>query len=155
MIKTISLVSVLVLMLEGCTSVALNNSANTQVINQETSKIMSELQEGVSMHFDTASSTIDPKYTPYFKMAAYMLEQQPNLLIALEGHTDNIGSVNTNKKISLERANAIKTVLITDYKVNSEQIMTVGLGSARPSYNNNTAEGRANNRRVIATIYAK
>jgi len=156
MIKIISLASMLAFLLVGCTTrPSLTTATKEQIIDQETSKAISDLQNGVSIYFDTGSSEIETKYNLYLKTAAHMLEIQPNLLIGLEGHTDNVGLAGINKRISLERANAVKDKLIKEYHVNPDQIMTIGLGASNPLYDNKTAEGRANNRRVTATVYVK
>ena len=153
MIQNIRYIILFTILLGGCTSIHDHHKPKVKLIDQQTSKLISDLQEGVSIYFDTGSSLIDTKYNLYLQTAAKMLDEQPNLLIALEGYTDNVGSNSINKRISLERANAVKQKLINEYNVNAEQIMIVGFGSANPVADNSTAEGRANNRRVTAKIY--
>ena len=153
MIKIIGLTSILALSLAmvGCTSAV----KTTNVVDQKTASVMSALQNGVSLYFDTGSSYVEPKYDFYLKTAAHMLAAQPNLVIGLEGHADSVGQTGVNHRISNERAEAVKNKLVTEYNVNSDQIMTIGFGSAEPIKDNSTAEGRAQNRRVTIKIYSK
>ena len=67
--------------------------------------------------------------------------------VLIEGHTDSTGSDRYNEQLSLRRANAVKTVLVSR-GVQEGQITVSGLGKSRPIADNATAEGRAKNRRV-------
>jgi outer membrane protein OmpA-like peptidoglycan-associated protein len=151
MIKIIGLASILALTVVGCASTV----KTTNTVDQKTANAMAALQNGVSLYFDTGSSYVEPKYDFYMKTAAHMLAAQPSLVIALEGHADNVGMSGINNRISVERAEAVKNKLVTEYKVNPEQVMTIGFGSAEPIQDNGTAEGRAKNRRVTIKIYTK
>jgi OOP family OmpA-OmpF porin len=63
------------------------------------------------------------------------------------GHTDGLGAVAQNKLLSAERANAVKTFLVSR-GIPAELISTAGAGAERPLAGNDTAEGRARNRRI-------
>ena len=139
------------LVLTGCA----NTTTTEQVASTTVStanKVADELQKGVAIYFNTNSSTIDPKYDVYLSTAKALLAANPNLVLVVEGHTDNRGSVATNKKLSLSRANSVKNTLVSNYKVATAQIKTLGAGSAKPIDDNNTAVGRANNRRVTLQL---
>ena len=153
MIQNIRYIILFTVLLGGCTAINHHPNSQPKLIDQQSAKLISALQEGVSIYFDTGSSSINTKYHLYFQTAAQMLAEQPNLVIVLEGYTDNVGLKGVNKRISFERANAVKQKLIEEYKVNAEQIKAVGLGSIHPVADNSTAEGRAYNRRVMAKIY--
>ena len=71
--------------------------------------------------------------------------------IAIAGHTDSSGSENYNEELSLRRAGAVKSVLVSR-GVQESQITVSGLGESRPVADNGTAEGRAKNRRVELLI---
>jgi outer membrane protein OmpA-like peptidoglycan-associated protein len=71
--------------------------------------------------------------------------------IVIEGHTDTNGSAATNKALSLRRAEAVRQHLIAK-GVPVDRISAVGVGESRPVADNDTAEGRANNRRVEIII---
>lgn len=134
----------------GCTS----QSVNTHTPKQDAAsqQILNELKNGVAIYFDRNSSQVEAKYQVYLATAAKGLAQNSNFILELEGHTDSTGSVSANRKVSLERANSVRNKLVIDYNVNPDQVKAFGVGSAKPIDTNNTAEGRANNRRVSAIL---
>ena len=134
----------------GCT----NQTTRTGSVVEDTAsqKVINELKNGVSIYFDNNSSQVESKYHMYFIAAAKGLAQNKNLVLELEGHTDNTGSAATNRKISLDRANAVRNKLVMEYNVDPNQVVAIGSGSLKPIDDNNTAQGRANNRRVSATL---
>ena len=134
----------------GC---ATQNSKTVTVAQDTTSqKTLNELKNGVSIYFDKNSSQVESQYYVYLIAAAKALAQNRNLVLELEGHTDSTGSVAANKRVSLERANAVRNKLVLEHNVDPDQLVAIGAGSAKPIDTNNTAEGRANNRRVSATL---
>ena len=79
------------------------------------------------------------------------LEQHPEASIVIEGHTDNVGSEQYNKQLSEDRANAVKTYLVSE-GISETRISTLGKGEESPVANNDTPDGRAMNRRIEITI---
>jgi outer membrane protein OmpA-like peptidoglycan-associated protein len=75
----------------------------------------------------------------------------PDLRFNVEGHTDSTGSVETNNELSLRRAITVRDYLISQ-GVAASTIDVAGLGPSRPIADNETAEGRARNRRVEIVI---
>jgi outer membrane protein OmpA-like peptidoglycan-associated protein len=71
--------------------------------------------------------------------------------IVVEGHTDSTGSEQTNKELSLERAEAVRDELVSN-GVNADRISIQGFGESRPIADNSSQSGRANNRRVEIVI---
>ena len=67
------------------------------------------------------------------------------------GHTDSMGSEAHNQRLSLRRAEAVKAYLVNQ-GVSAERIRTEGRGEAQPVASNDTAQGRAQNRRVDITL---
>ena len=82
------------------------------------------------------------------------MRQYPSANLVLEGHTDSTGSAAYNKKLSQQRADAVKTVLVDHYNVSADRITTVGYGEEKPIADNKTSEGRAENRRVETIMKA-
>lgn len=78
------------------------------------------------------------------------IQAHPDAVIIVEGHTDNIGSEEYNKKLSLERANAVANEL-AKYNYPNE-IRAYGAGSTMPIASNDTEAGRAQNRRVDVVL---
>ena len=72
--------------------------------------------------------------------------------VDIEGHTDNVGSAASNKKLSEQRAKAVLDYLV-DRGVDKNHLKAVGYGLTRPVADNSTAEGRAKNRRVELVIF--
>jgi len=71
--------------------------------------------------------------------------------IEIEGHTDNVGTAASNKKLSEQRANAVLNYLV-ERGVNKKQLKAIGYGLSKPVASNDTPEGQAKNRRVELVI---
>ena len=76
------------------------------------------------------------------------LVDQTGWRIAIEGHTDNVGTDAYNQDLSTRRAAAVKSALVTDFTVAASRLTTAGFGEGRPRETNETIAGRARNRRV-------
>jgi outer membrane protein OmpA-like peptidoglycan-associated protein len=79
------------------------------------------------------------------------LIQQNKWQVEISGHTDNQGSADTNRKLSEERARAVKTYLV-EKGCDTNAITTIGLGATKPLFPNTDEAGRAKNRRVEIKI---
>jgi OmpA-OmpF porin, OOP family len=98
--------------------------------------------------FDTASDRIKPESAPVIQSIAKGLETNPNLRLLIEGHTDSVGNAASNLDLSKRRAEAVKTVLTAQFKVDAARLATAGLGATKPIDSNDTPQGRSQNRRV-------
>ncbi|MEJ2052961.1 MAG: OmpA family protein [Calditrichaceae bacterium] len=76
----------------------------------------------------------------------------PDKYILIEGHTDALGSPETNKFLSEKRAEAVKEYLLANMDLKDQQITHYGLGDQRPIASNKTVDGRAKNRRIDIVI---
>ena len=74
--------------------------------------------------------------------------------LRVDGHTDNYGKADYNQQLSLKRANAVADQWATGAAIPRQNIVTRGLGMSAPVASNNTAQGRAQNRRVAIVITA-
>ena len=83
-----------------------------------------------------------------------VLKDQGSPKLRIEGHTDSVGSAEENRKLSLARADSVKSHLVSQ-GYPADRIKTVGLGPDRPVTDNSSAEGRANNRRVEIIVNPK
>ena len=115
-----------------------------------------ELTEDLNMElrvfFDTNKSDIKPQYKSEIAKVAEKLAEYPNATARIEGHTDNTGPRKLNERLSLARANSVKSALVNEYNVNEARLTTQGFAWDQPIADNKTKEGRAMNRRVFAAI---
>ena len=72
---------------------------------------------------------------------------KPDYKLEINGHTDNLGNAKSNKKLSQDRANAVKAY-ITSRGADAARLKASGFGSSKPIADNKTPEGRQKNRRV-------
>ncbi len=86
------------------------------------------------------------------KLAA-ILTDFPDTDIEIQGHTDNSGSDEYNQELSVKRANAVKDYLVKQ-DINRRRITVVGFGEQFPDYDNDSENGRSQNRRVEFVITA-
>jgi len=103
------------------------------------------------INFDTNSAKIKPEYMPKIEKFAEFLKSHPNLKAEIQGYTDNVGSYEYNMVLSERRAKAVYDALIK-LGVPKDQLTWAGYGPKNPIASNDTPEGRAKNRRVVAKI---
>jgi outer membrane protein OmpA-like peptidoglycan-associated protein len=83
------------------------------------------------------------------------LKANPNgAYIEIEGHTDNVGTKETNYKIGLDRAEAVKRYLYENQQIPLHKINVISYGEEKPIAPNKTKDGRAQNRRVVIKVLA-
>lgn len=88
------------------------------------------------------------------QFAANVLTVNPDMDVAILGHTDNTGTDAINNPLSLQRAQSVSNYLKSQ-GVTAKQLKTIeGKGSTQPVADNSTADGRQQNRRVEVYIYA-
>jgi len=103
------------------------------------------------INFDNNSAKIKPQYLQKIEKFAEFLKKHPNVKAEIQGYTDNKGSEKYNLTLSKKRAKAVYEALIK-LGVNKNQLSWAGYGEKNPIASNDTAEGRAKNRRVVAKI---
>lgn len=101
--------------------------------------------------FQSGSDKLTKDSYPYLDQLVQIMIDNPDCWVKLDGHTDNTGSDAINNKLSQKRVDAIKYYLV-DKGINPNRIIARGYGSSQPIAPNNTAEGRAKNRRVEINI---
>ncbi|MBA7518517.1 Peptidoglycan-associated lipoprotein [subsurface metagenome] len=99
-----------------------------------------------------AGSVLTPESETILKEIANKIRAEPNLMIDVNGYTDNVGSVSANVTLSKKRADQVKAYLVDNLKVASGRIHAAGLGAQNPIASNETEEGRQENRRVEIVI---
>jgi OOP family OmpA-OmpF porin len=104
--------------------------------------------------FETDSAALTPDSADQITQLATVLQGFPSTNVSVEGHTDNTGDPAVNKKLSEDRAAAVKAALI-DRGVPADRVTSVGWGAETPVASNDTEEGKLKNRRVEITLQKK
>ncbi|WP_026471874.1 outer membrane protein Omp38 [Alkanindiges illinoisensis] len=115
-------------------------------------ELTEDLRMELRIFFDTNKSVIKAQYKPEVAKVATKLQEYPNAAATIEGHTDNTGSRQLNERLALARANAVKSMLVNEFGINSSRLTTQGFAWDSPIATNATPDGRALNRRVYAVI---
>ena len=115
-------------------------------------QLTEDLNMELRVFFDTNKSNIKDQYKPEIAKVAEKLVEYPNATARIEGHTDNTGPRALNERLSLARANSVKSALVNEYNVDASRLSTQGFAWDQPIADNKTKEGRAMNRRVFAPI---
>ncbi|NOQ62975.1 MAG: OmpA family protein [Methyloprofundus sp.] len=107
-----------------------------------------------SVSFDFDSARIKSGYAELFNNAADVLRRSPSMTVNLVGHTDSVGAASYNMGLGQRRADAVKAHLVSQ-GIDSSRMSTASMGEENPIAGNDTAEGRAENRRVGFTITSR
>ena len=102
--------------------------------------------EGI--YFDTGKAAIKPESAAAIGEIAKLLQGDPKLELYVVGHTDTVGSVDANLKLSQERGEAVLQALVREHGIAAARLRAFGNGPFAPVASNDTEEGRARNRRV-------
>jgi outer membrane protein OmpA-like peptidoglycan-associated protein len=103
--------------------------------------------------FSSSSATGDMSgvSTEYLEKLKLVFDNNPSAKVEVTGHADITGPAAFNRELGLKRADYVKTYLV-NAGINADQIVTSSMGSSEPAEPNNTAEGRAANRRTEIKI---
>lgn len=111
----------------------------------ETISIAKMAQE--KLEFETGSAIIKKESIPSLLVLAEYLSLNNRFNLSLVGHTDNVGNEEKNLKLSIDRANAVKS-FFENQGIAATRITATGFGMTKPIADNKSAAGRAANRRV-------
>ncbi len=123
-------------------------------INGDLTDVEQRLRESnITLYFDTNDENIslDSDQEQYFDDLKYLLSRNSDIKSLVTGHTDDQGSSSGNRRLSRKRAETVRDFMV-DRGILLDQIVSEGKGPDEPIANNNTDEGRAQNRRVEITI---
>jgi len=101
--------------------------------------------------FDTASAALTSESREQIRNIASILRAYPNTTVTIAGFTDNVGDENSNLQLSRTRAEMVTNAL-RGAGIAADRIQARGFGSASPIASNDTADGRAKNRRVTLMV---
>ena len=100
------------------------------------------------IYFDFDSDVLRPESNPVLHEIADALVKNVSWTLSIHGHTDNIGTRESNLDLSRRRAAAVRNALVSRYAIASDRLSPDGYGASQPRASNNTLDGRATNRRV-------
>lgn len=138
-------------------NINLLETAAYQELTKNLSLIPIEVGETIllnNLFFETGKSTLKSESFSELNRLVSILNKNPSLKIQINGHTDSDGSLELNKKLSLDRATSVKTYLISK-NIAANRISSKGFGPSKPVADNSTEEGKRLNRRVEFEILVK
>ncbi len=104
------------------------------------------------VNFDFDRSEVKEQYLPEIERVARFMEQYPDRVVELEGHTDSRGTDAYNLGLSQRRAEAVMAELVGRFGISPSRVSAKGFGESQPIRSNDSAQGRAENRRVITVV---
>ena len=109
----------------------------------------------VGLNFDSGQSTIKQGNFKLLKKVEKAIDIFPRSELMIEGHTDSHGDDELNQKLSQDRAESLQKYMINTMRIRSYRVIATGYGETNPVANNETAVGRAKNRRIDIVIKPK
>jgi OOP family OmpA-OmpF porin len=106
----------------------------------------------LKVNFEFDSSVVEERYFSDLQELADFLKRFTDLQVDVEGHTDSTGPESYNELLSQQRAQAVVDLLVNQYGIEARRLEAKGYGESQPVASNDTREGRAQNRRVMATL---
>ena len=131
---------------------------NGLTIEQKNGKVYVSLDE--SLLFSSGSYDVGTKGITVLKKLAVVLEQNPDINVLVEGHTDNVpmkgqGAIADNWDLSVKRATSVVKIMTNNSKINPKNLTAAGRGEYAPLDLSNTNEGRKKNRRIEVILIPK
>jgi chemotaxis protein MotB len=127
-------------------------------ITQKNGKIYVSMDE--SLLFASGKTNVQPKGTEALKNVAKVLEQNPDINVMVEGHTDDVpmngaGEIKDNWDLSVMRATSVTKILLNSAKIDGQRITSAGRGEYFPLDPSKTPEARKKNRRTEIILTPK
>ena len=102
----------------------------------------------MDVFFDFNKSVLTKESTSELNRMGKLLKEDPEIIVEISGHTDNVGNAEYNQKLSEARAKSVVDYLITTSGTNKKQLTFKGYGFYKPIASNDTEDGRHLNRRT-------
>jgi OOP family OmpA-OmpF porin len=106
----------------------------------------------LKVNFAFDSDAVQDRYQAELRELAEFLQKYSSLHVEIEGHTDSRGPDAYNEKLSQRRADSVARELVKTYGIAAHRVQARGYGESQPVDSNDTDAGRAENRRVMATL---
>jgi chemotaxis protein MotB len=131
---------------------------NGLTVEQKNGKVYVSMEE--RLLFATGSTVVDKEGIGALKKLAKVLENNPDISILIEGHTDNVpmkgnGEIKDNWDLSVMRATSVVKIITTNSKVNPSRLTAAGRGEYTPVDVGNSADARKKNRRIEIILTPK
>lgn len=145
--------------LESKINDALVNFTSSELqVSRKNGKVYVSLQE--KLLFQSGSTTIDTKGRQAIGQVASVLRNNPEIDVAIEGHTDNVpykgsGKVKDNWDLSVLRATSVVRILVDEHGISKGRILASGRGEYDPVADNSTTDGKKQNRRIEIILSPK
>lgn len=106
----------------------------------------------LKVNFAFDSDVVQEKYFTDLGELAKFLQRFEDVDVSVDGHSDSAGDDTYNQQLSQRRAQAVVDMLVNTHGIDADRLKAVGFGESDPVASNDTAEGRAENRRVMASL---
>ncbi len=106
----------------------------------------------LNVQFDFDQAVVKPEFVAEIRQVADFLNEHDDTVAVLEGHTDSMGTDEYNMALSQRRVDAVRQILLEQFDIEPGKVRAQGFGESRPTATNDTAQGRAQNRRVESVI---
>jgi OOP family OmpA-OmpF porin len=107
----------------------------------------------LTIYFDNGKIKVDPKYNPQLAALADKAKTIDGYMIEVKGYASSVGSVTLNQRLSEDRANAVTNILVQQGHIPLTRMLAPGaMGESHQVGNDKTAEGQAENRRVVVRV---
>ena len=130
----------------------LSQKAVGTTMDRFTKRLKKAQNEKGPIRFKKGKADVDPACDPTMKYIAEILKESPGFHVQVDGHTDNMGNPESNRKLSQARAESVVKYLVKKKGVNAKRLSAKGFGDMQPIAYNKTEKGRAKNRRVDFTV---
>jgi outer membrane protein OmpA-like peptidoglycan-associated protein len=122
---------------------------NEAIVLREGSNLILRL---AGLSFPSGKSQIQAEYFGLLTKVQRAIREFDTAPIIIEGHTDALGHESVNMRLSIDRANAVKSYLIANMGLNESRVRAVGFGKTHPIASNETEQGRRKNRRIDVVL---
>lgn len=130
------------------------NSAEGARVDSKGCKLKKVRVEEIKLNvkFPTNSSIVPKASLGEIENVAKFMKSHADLVVDIEGHTDSLGKASYNKSLSQRRADSVANVLVQTFGIEAGRVNATGYGEEKPIASNETKDGRAQNRRVVAVL---
>ena len=126
--------------------------AKENLLGAVTKKLKRVQNEKGPIKFKTGKAEIDPASEKTMTAIAAIMADYPGFHVQVDGHTDNVGNPDANRKLSQERADAVVKYLVEKKGADAKRLSAKGFGDSQPIADNKNKNGQAKNRRVDFTV---